>query len=246
MNKYSIDEFVHNYINENYNTYSFVRYIQGHIGNKKLEKNPIYVIENSNGHELYLMYCERESICILDKKSYSFLSSFRNNYLNNYGKHITYYKTSNGYICGTNKLMVHQVIKNLYGQGCRKCEESIDHIDRNPLNNRDDNLRIVDYETQQMNKKGSIPGTKRERKKSAQSLPNIITHDMMPKYVYYCKETRNKNKYNEYDREFFRIEKHPNLEKINKKCISSSKSMTVSIIDKLSEIKEKLIYLDNL
>ena len=164
MNKSVIDEFVHNYINENYNTYRIVKYISGHIGYRNILKNPTYVIVNNDDHELYLMYCEKNSICVLDKMSYHYLSMFRISYLYNHGKHITYYKATNGYICGTNKLMIHQVIMNLYGQGCRKCEKSIDHIDRDPLNNRYDNLRIVDFETQQMNKKGTIPGTKREKR----------------------------------------------------------------------------------
>ena len=63
---------------------------------------------------------------------------------------------------------------------------------------------------------------------------------MIPKYVYYCKEVYNKEK--NLSREYFRIEKHPNLEK---KCISGSKSNKLSIIDKLNEIKIKLKNLDN-
>ena len=41
----------------------------------------------------------------------------------------------------------------------------------------------------------------------------------------------NKGKPNEYVRDFFRIENHPNL---NKKSWSSSKSMKLSIIEKLN------------
>jgi hypothetical protein len=50
-------------------------------------------------------------------------------------------------------------------------------------------------------------------------------------------KTMNKNSENEYVREFFRIEGHPNL---NKKCVSSSKSTKIPIIDKLNEINTLL------
>ena len=57
----------------------------------------------------------------------------------------------------------------------------------------------------------------------------------MPKYVYYAKEYRNQDKTNY--REFFRIEKHPNLEK---KSWSTSKSNGISIQDKLKQAINKL------
>ena len=63
---------------------------------------------------------------------------------------------------------------------------------------------------------------------------------MMPKYVYYCKECYNKEK--QLYREFFRIEKHP---KLNKKCISSSKSSKLTILQKLAEITTKVYNLTN-
>jgi hypothetical protein len=64
---------------------------------------------------------------------------------------------------------------------------------------------------------------------------------MIPIYVYYCKECYNRKK--NLWREFFRIEKHP---KLNKKCISSSKSRTKTILQKLTEIKNKLDKLNNI
>lgn len=72
----------------------------------------------------------------------------------------------------------------------------------------------------------------------ARSLPEGLTQDMMPKYVYYCKECYNKEKKLI---EFFRIETHP---KLTKKCISSSKSSKLTILEKLEKIKEKLHNLD--
>ena len=111
---------------------------------------------------------------------------------------------------------------------------SIDHINRDKLDNRRENLRWATQSVQNSNT------DKRNRKKIAKSLPAGITQDMMPKYVYYCKECYNKEK--QLYREFFRIEKHP---KLNKKCISSSKSSKITIIQKLTEITTKVYNLTN-
>ena len=80
------------------------------------------------------------------------------------------------------------------------------------------------------------------RKSSAQELPHMISNVELPKYVYYCKEILHKGTEKETFRVYFRIEKHPNLEK---SCISTTKSMKVSILEKLNEAKKILIDLDN-
>ena len=239
-----IEYCINNYIANKYTDYRIENIIPGHFGYNKIMKNPVFKI-SSNNNVVYLLYCENNCVCELDDKSYMILMSYKDDYKTKNGKYITFYRSGNGYIYASNKLMIHQIIMNLYGQGCFKTELSIDHIDRNPLNNKYNNLRIVDYKTQQENKRGQAPGTKRYRNCNAQTLPVEINHSDMPKYVYYCTERRNKGKYNEHVREFFRIEKHPYLQKIGKKCISSTKSCAINIYDKLMEIKNKLKYLDN-
>ena len=186
--------------------------------------------------KIYFMYCETDTVTILDEKSHEILTKFEKDN----SKKLTFYCTCQGYICCNMKIYLHQIIMNLYGQGTKKDTLSVDHIDRDPKNNKYDNLRIVDYDTQQSNKKGTLPNTKRARKHNAISLPDGINQTMIPKYVYYCRETINRGKHNESYREFFRIEKHPKLKLLNKKCISSSKSMKISIIDKLIQINNKL------
>lgn len=127
------------------------------------------------------------------------------------------------------------VIKNMNPNDERINDKkySIDHINRIRLDNRRVNLRWATQSIQNSNQ------NKRNRKKTAKPLPEGITQDMMPKYVYYCKECYNKEK--QLFREFFRIEKHPKQEK----PISSSKSSKLTILEKLEKIKEKLYNLDN-
>ena len=73
-------------------------------------------------------------------------------------------------------------------------------------------------------------GTKRERKQGAKKLPDGITQDMMQKYVVYYDECYNKAK--GLHREFFKVEKHPKLEK----PWISSKSGKLSIQEKLQQV----------
>ena len=115
-----------------------------------------------------------------------------------------------------------------WGNGKGTSILSVDHLDRNPLNNRYDNLRIATMQEQQKNSKGTADdGTKRERKHSARALPDGITQDMMKKFVVYYFEYLDKE--NTRSREFFKVEKHPKLEK----PWMTSKSEKVSLLQKL-------------
>ena len=70
---------------------------------------------------------------------------------------------------------------------------------------------------------------KRNRKHSAQTLPLGLEHHMMKKYVVYYREWIDRSHTKE--REYFKIEKHPDLPK----SWTSSKSGKVKISDKLAE-----------
>ena len=73
---------------------------------------------------------------------------------------------------------------------------------------------------------------KRERKLTAQVLPPGITHNMMKKYVVYYREWIDRQHSRE--REYFKIEKHPDL----KKGWTSSKSSKITIFDKLAAVNK--------
>ena len=104
---------------------------------------------------------------------------------------------------------------------------SIDHINRDTLDNRVVNLRWATQSEQNMNT------DKRVRKYNAKELPEGILPEHIPKWVTYNKEVYNKE--TGATREFFRIEKHPTM-----KDWASSKSNKVSIQDKLAETYKNL------
>jgi hypothetical protein len=78
---------------------------------------------------------------------------------------------------------------------------------------------------------------KRQRKHSAQKLPQGLEQNMMRKYVVYYREWIDSKHTKE--REYFKIEKHPML----KKSWTSSKSNKITLQEKLQEankMSEKL------
>lgn len=209
------------------NNYKVIDFDDGHyktIGAHAYSyKNPFWKVLDVNNKEIILMYCEKNTICKLCTMSYQKILDYEDDH----NIKITWFISVNGYVTGNNKLSMHQVIMNCYGNGQGTKNVSVDHIDRNKLNNCYENLRIATFEEQHSNCKGIIPGTKRERKINAKPLPSGITQNMMKKYVVYYHEWLNKECTRQ--REFFKIEKHPKLNKI----WIGTKSNKVSIEEKL-------------
>lgn len=85
---------------------------------------------------------------------------------------------------------------------------------------------------------------KRERKHNAQSLPSGLTHEMMKKYVVYYRETFERNG-KIHTREYFKVEGHPKLMKVSTKPWISTKSVKVSLADKLSDANQVVSDLEN-
>ena len=205
-------------------------------------KNYMCEIKTSDNNIKFIMECNNNILCILCPKSYQKILDYENKHK----KEIIWSHTSNGYILGNNNLYIHQVITGCHGNGKGTKNISVDHIDQDPLNNTFDNLRIATQEQQIQNTTGIKEGTKRERNKNAQPLPDGITQDMLKKYVVFVgKDCYNKEK--KLYRDFFRIEGHPKLDKE----ISSQKSVKVPILEKLAQANkivedlEKNIYPTN-
>lgn len=81
---------------------------------------------------------------------------------------------------------------------------------------------------------------KRERKQTAQSLPPGITHNMMKKFVVYYREMTYLKNGKQQPREYFKVESHPRLSK----PWVSSKSMKISLIEKLNDANQYVASLD--
>lgn len=247
-NKYDLRkcnvEIYHKYHREIAKSYKIIKYIPGHFKNRGISanqmKNPLWIVEE-NGENIILMYCEKDTIVKLCEKSYKEILDFENQI----NEKVTFFLQKNGYIathipkCKGDVLYIHQIITGCYGNGKGTADISVDHIDRNPLNNTYENLRTATQKMQQSNSIGIMPGTKKERQQKARPLPEGIQQSMMRKYVVYYYNVYNKEK--NLSREYFRVEGHPKLEKI----WETTKSEKVSILEKLLQANKVVDDLEN-
>lgn len=229
--------------------YQVVEYIHGHFVKTKdsfIEKNPIWVV-NQNGKEILLMFVEPNILCKLCRESYQKILDFEKKHKNGekfswtkkdkHDERVKYIRTN----FNNTAIYIHQMIMDWYGHGSGTTHLSVDHIDRDPLNNTLENLRIATCKEQHDNAKGIVPNTKKERRNDAKELPVSITQEELPKYITYNMNKYGKN--NEYTREFFRIEGHPLL--ISSQSIwNSTTKKSVSLQEKLQQAKDALEYLN--
>lgn len=194
-------------------------------------KNPHWLVKDKDNKEFYIIYCETNGYSYFSKEDYKEVINPEENI------YPTWHLEKIGYIStksypnktGTN-VYLHQLI-------CKKhnikaySTLSVDHINRDKLDNRKENLRFATQSEQNQNT------DKRNRKYNAKPLPEGLKQEDMPKYVLFYSEKYGRDKNNPHYRYWFNIEKHP---KQNGKKWSTSKAGSFTIQQKLQSAIQKL------
>ena len=182
----------------------------------------------------YLMHIKDELYTKISKRDIKRVLFFK-------GKRPTWRLFQNGYVSCTINLVdkqkvyyLHQLIMDVHDEDLTSFEKTVDHINCDKLDNRRDNLRLVNMSVQNANR------CKATRRSDACELPDNLVQSDLPKYVIYRKEILDKetNK----SREYFYISNHPKLDK----TWETTKSNKISIKEKLKLAKLKLQQLDEI
>lgn len=134
------------------------------------------------------------------------------------------------------QVLLHRLVVCLAKHPNPEGHRTVDHIDRETLDNRAENLRWLSQADQNRNT------NKRNRKKGSQALPDDIELPL-PKYITWYMNRETTKADTELERKFFRIEKHPAQ---SGKVWTTSKSAKFTNQQKLDQAKVELARLDAL
>jgi len=194
-------------------------------------KNPYWLVKDKKyDTEFYIMYFNNNVFTYFSKEDLKEVVNPQENIYPTWSYH-----EATGYIStrtypgnGNTMTYLHQIICKKYNKK-QSQTQSVDHINRNKLDNRKENLRFASQSIQNSNR------DKCKRQYCAKPLPDNLVQSDLPKYVIYYSENYGPNK--EKSREWFNIEKHPNQES---KRWSTTKSGKISIRDKLDLAKKQI------
>lgn len=226
------------------NNYKILKSHPGHyvtIGHHSgLLKNAHWLVfDKDTKKEYYLMHCTGDYYTKFSKDDYKDVINPENNCFPTWHYEKVGYILTKSYNNEKGHYYLHQLICQKH-QDKKFKTQSVDHINRDKLDNRNTNLRFLTQSQQNQNT------VKRERKYNAQNLPEGINQKDMPKYVGYKSERYGPN--NIHFRFCFVIEKHPYQNILKTKNIKdedfpirwyTTKSMKVDSNEKLQQAIDK-------
>jgi hypothetical protein len=230
------------------NTHKFLSKVEGvpvKYGNTTFVENSYEIWEDENNNKYVKMDMSKK--CVLF--DYDDLEKIIN-------KKTRWYIGNNGQgYAVNNKIYMHHIVTDFKGSG-KGTKNSIDHINREKLDNRKVNLRHAGIKEQIQNSKGIIPGTKRDRKYNAIEIPEELnkpeffipgSNSPFPSYVCYQQEKDGEKIIKKYivirDHLAQKHELFINNEPI-RTVIKSHQSVNGDIVEKYKDIMEKTKILD--
>jgi hypothetical protein len=194
-------------------------------------RNMYWKVKDFHNNEYYIMHIYNDlysKISIEDINKVLKINDIRPTW----GISNTYVKTNIKFNEENKVIYLHQYIMDVHFDDNTDMKKTVDHINRDKMDNRRENLRFANMSDQNSNR------DKKKRQQNACELPDGIKQSDLPIYVCYNKRCYDKE--NNSWREFFTIENHPKLDK----TWATSKSNNISIKEKLNQAKIKIKHLN--